>query len=108
MPSRLLIPQRPALIKPPRTARLDTGHPLAKGLISFFLLQEGAGKTVYDLVTRGRTSTLAANASWKTTPYGLAVKPGGSAADKNTFSSNPTTSGIPFTVEIMLQHTGSD
>jgi hypothetical protein len=107
MPSVLVAP-RHRWIKPGGDLILDRTHPLAYGLISAFLLHEGSGVTVRDLAKPSRTSTLAAGASWTKTPYGLAVVPSSTAAQKNTFSDNPTTKGAPFTVEVMLKHTGSD
>lgn len=70
---------------------LDRSHPLAKGLVAAFPLNEGAGKTVHDLAAPGRTGTLAAGASWVTTPIGVAVHPSQVLNEFNSFSSNIVT-----------------
>jgi hypothetical protein len=104
----LLAPTRNRWIKPSGELVVDRTHPLAYGLLSAFLLTEATSTIVGDLAKPSRTSILAAGASWTQTPYGMAVVPSATAAQKNTFSDNPTSSGAPFALEMMIKHTASD
>jgi len=45
-------------MKPPPSARLITGHPLAKGLVGCWLMNEGGGEKVFDLSGNGNTGSL--------------------------------------------------
>lgn len=50
--------------KPPRGARLNRSHPLARGLVGFWLLNEGTGAKIFDLSGNGNDGTLQGNISW--------------------------------------------
>ena len=42
-------------VKPPRGARLDPGHPLSRGVVGYWLFNEGVGGRVNDLSGNGNT-----------------------------------------------------
>jgi hypothetical protein len=47
------------MTKPPLGAKINFAHPLAKGIVGCWLLNEGMGDKVYDLSGNGNTGTLA-------------------------------------------------
>src|SRR4029077_4982837 len=56
----------------PLGTQINWGHSLAKGLVSCFLLNEGAGKTCTDLASGGiGTIQHSTTDTWRTTPYGV-------------------------------------
>ena len=61
-------------IKPVLGSQLEFGHPLATGLVGYWLLNEGSGNTVQDLSGNSRTGTLSGTApSWKSGKFGHVV-----------------------------------
>lgn len=60
-------------MKPPISARLNTGHPLADKLIACYLFNEGSGLTAFDSSGRGHNGTLTGGATWTMGKYGPAV-----------------------------------
>ncbi len=44
--------------------RIDRGHPLAQGLVACYLLNEGGGRTAYDLASEGISIPFVGSASW--------------------------------------------
>jgi hypothetical protein len=105
MPQRLYVPQKPAQWKPPVGSKVDPTHPLAKGLILAFLLNEGAGKTIYNAVVEApaRVGTLTSSLTWGVERYGEVVKFPGTASQDITYPS--FTFGTNFTLELMLHPT---
>jgi len=108
--SRLIVPPRAQpLWKPPqRQLALDTSHPSARSLVSFFLFNEGAGRIAYDLAAT-RTATLDAAATWS---MGLAgpsprVNGGNTSTQLGTFSTSIVTTGSSWSVELMFLHSAS-
>ena len=62
------------ILKPPKGAMLNRGHPLARGLVGCWLMNEGGGNIVNDLSGNGNTGTLIGTApSWIGGKYGPAV-----------------------------------
>lgn len=59
--------------KPVMGARIDWRHPLTRGLVSCFLLNEAGGSKLTDLVASGNVCTLESTTSWVTTPYGPTI-----------------------------------
>ncbi len=57
-------------MKPPVSARLAPGHPLARGLVGFWILSEGSGGKVFDLSGNNNTGTLYDNVTWKPGKFG--------------------------------------
>ena len=51
-------------LKPPLGVRLNTSHPLARGLVGCLLMNEGGGNKAFDLSGNGKHGTLTATASW--------------------------------------------
>jgi len=58
------------LLKPPRGIRVNKTHPLAKGLIGCWLMNEGTGGKVYDLSGNGNHGTLEGDTHWVPGRYG--------------------------------------
>jgi hypothetical protein len=54
-------------------ATIDRKHPLSQGLLGWWLFNEGAGNTVYDLSGHGNTGTLVNSPVWRPGRYGMAV-----------------------------------
>ena len=48
------------ILKPPKGAMLNRGHPYARGLVGLWLMNEGGGNTVADLSGNGNTGSLVA------------------------------------------------
>jgi len=62
------------ILKPPKGRLLKlSGHPLAKGLVGYWLMNEGSGNIVNDLSGNGNSGTLVANASWVPGKFGPAI-----------------------------------
>lgn len=61
------------LNRPPIGAQVNFGHPLAKGLIGCWLLNEGAGSTTGDLVSHGLATIQAASTPWRTSQLGTTL-----------------------------------
>lgn len=61
------------LLKPIRGAQLNKSHPLARGLVGCWLLNEGSGKIVNDLSGNGNTGTFVNDVSWSSGKCGSAV-----------------------------------
>jgi len=70
-------PQKP---KPMLGELIDHSHPLAHGLVGCWLMNEGAGGTVYDVSGNGNHGTLKNGAAWSSGLYGPAVEFDGSDA----------------------------
>jgi len=61
-------------LKPTRGIRLNKSHPLARGLVSCWLFNEGSGNKVFDLSRNGNIGTFAGTApSWTSGKFGSAV-----------------------------------
>src|SRR5690242_19988894 len=77
MPTILRKSSWPLVSKPPLGCSIDTGHPLARGLVSCVPLNEGAGMKVYDHAQRRFLDTGALSfpsSGWAMTPAGVGVK----------------------------------
>ena len=62
------------VLKPVRGIRLNKSHPLARGLVGYWLLNEGSGNKVFDLSGNGNIGTFAGTApSWTSGKFGSAV-----------------------------------
>jgi hypothetical protein len=72
--------------KPPLGSQINFGHPLAKGLIGYWLMNEGSGSIVKDYSAYGRDGIFnqAAYPGWVTGPMGQQLKFTASA-DKNRY-----------------------
>lgn len=51
-------------MKPPTSARLQNGHPLADKLVACYLLNEGSGIKAFDSSGRGKIVTIKGNVDW--------------------------------------------
>lgn len=59
--------------KPPRGSELDRSHPLAKGLVGYWSMQEGAGEFVNDISGFGNKGTLTNGPTWQPGKFGSAL-----------------------------------
>jgi len=64
---------RKRLIKPRLGARINKGHPLAKGLVGYWLMNEGTGNTVQDLSLNNNIGTLVSDVIWQPGKFGPAL-----------------------------------
>lgn len=62
-----------SFLKPTRGIQLDKSHPLVRGLVLFWVFNEGSGKRVFDLSGHGHTGTLV-GMPWISCKYGSAVQ----------------------------------
>jgi len=58
------------LVKPTRGAVLDRSHPLARGIVGYWLFNEGAGGKVYDLSGNSNYGTLYGDTAWAAGKFG--------------------------------------
>lgn len=65
-------------MKPPVSARLAPGHPLARGLAGFWLLSEGSGGKLFDLSGNNNAGTLYNDVTWKPGKFGSCLDFAGS------------------------------
>lgn len=76
-------------IKPPVGAQQDYGHPIARGLISHWLLGDGAGPWTADLLApRESASNMDTGASWTSGKFGKAVALNGTSSTGVYFRRN--------------------
>ncbi len=91
------------VLKPVRGIRLNKSHPLARGLVGYWLLNEGSGNKVGDLSGNGNTGTFTGTApSWSAGKFGSAVLLPGTDEhiDLNKNFGFGATTGSPFTLLI--------
>ena len=56
--------------KPPKGTQLDRANSRARGLVGYWLMNEGGGNTVYDISGNGNHGTLNGDTSWTAGKYG--------------------------------------
>jgi len=64
------------ILKPPRGTQLNLTHPLSRGLVGCWLMNEGCGGTIFDSSRNGNTGTLAtgtAAPTWVPGPRGTCL-----------------------------------
>jgi len=61
------------VLKPIRGIRLNKSHPLARGLVGYWLLNEGSGNKVFDLSGDGNAGTLVADTHFVPGKFGPAL-----------------------------------
>jgi hypothetical protein len=86
----LLRPQRWGAQKPPAGATVLAGHPLAAGLIGYWSLAQGAGRTLRNAAPAAGpgVTTLVGSIDWRVGPQGPGLAfPGGST---NNYVTTPT------------------
>lgn len=65
---------RVSSITPPITGKLNTNHPLARGLVGHWTLNEGGGQLAFDAATGGiNNGSLQNGSAWKQTARGNAI-----------------------------------
>ncbi len=65
------------LLKPTRGLRLNKSHTLTRGLVGYWLMNEGTGIKVFDLSGNRNTGSIAYDFSWSVGKFGSALKGGG-------------------------------
>lgn len=65
------------LLKPTRGLRLNKSHTLTRGLVGYWLMNEGAGIKVFDLSGNRNTGGIYNDFSWGAGKFGLALESGG-------------------------------
>jgi len=83
------------LVKPPLGVQLIPGHPMNRGLVGWWLMNEGAGRKIYDLSGNGNRGTLVGNTHWVSGQYGSCLSFDG---DGDYVSLGTPISGYPFTL----------
>lgn len=61
------------MMKPPMGSQIDFSHPLARGLVGCWLMNEGSGNKIYDLSSNGNDGTLKNGPVWKPGRDGVAL-----------------------------------
>jgi len=61
------------ILKPRQFRKPNLSHPLARGLVGYWLMNEGAGNKVFDLSGNGNTGSLVADTHFVPGKFGLAL-----------------------------------
>jgi hypothetical protein len=89
-----------SVLKPVRGIRLNKSHPLARGLVGYWLFNEGSGNKVFDLSGNGNTGTIT-NAPWGGAKYGSGLIFSGD--DYITITDKAQLTNTTFTFSIVLK-----
>jgi hypothetical protein len=81
------------LLKPARAIQLNKSHPLSRGLVGCWLLNEGTGEKIFDLSGYGNQGLLQGDTSWETGKFGFGLKFEG-YADYADVGNNASLQGI--------------
>lgn len=76
----LVLSKQDILRKPPLGTQINSGHPLAKGLVGAWLMNEGGGGKVYDITGNNNTGTLSA-VTWPAGNVGVSTGYNGSSSN---------------------------
>lgn len=71
-------------MKPPASARPAVGHPLAKGLVGCWLVNEGSGSRAFDVSSYGNIAVFQGSAGWRLSRLGCAMDSQGSNNNAST------------------------
>lgn len=66
------------ILKPPKGAMVNRGHPYARGLVGCWLMNEGGGDVVADLSGNGNTGTIT-GLTWQAGKFGSALNSDGTS-----------------------------
>ncbi|MFB0523909.1 MAG: hypothetical protein ACETVZ_00085, partial [Phycisphaerae bacterium] len=58
------------ILKPIRAIQLNKSHPFARGLIGYWIMNEGGGSKVFDLSGNDNTGTFVGNTAWAAGKFG--------------------------------------
>lgn len=89
--------------KPMLGQQIDWSNSISEGLVGYWLMNEGAGGTVYDLSGNGNHGTLEGNTSWKAGKYGSCLDFDGDG-DYVSFS-EAILLGTPITISVWVNVT---
>lgn len=85
--------------KPFRSMHINKVHPLARGLVGCWVMNEGTGDAVFDLSGNSNDGVLTNNARWVTTENGIGTEfPTDNGSDRinvEAITSNDPLSGVP-------------
>lgn len=76
----IILRHPPGLVKPPLGAQINTGHPLAKGLIGCWLMNGGGGNKTYDISGNNNNGTLTST-TWDSGQFGATLGFNGSSSN---------------------------
>ncbi len=62
------------MTKPPKGAKINFSHPLARKLTAYWLFNEGLGNKIYDLSGNNNTGTFVNTPTWKPGKFGSAIE----------------------------------
>lgn len=98
--------------KPPLGSQINWAHPLSKGLVACYLMNEGSGNKIYDLSGNNNTGTLINGPVWEPGRTGQALKFDGvddyiNVPDNDSFSFTNGTNDLPFSVSLWERRTSS-
>jgi len=99
------------VLKPVRGIRLNKSHPLARGLVGYWLFNEGSGNKVFDLSGNGHGGTLNGNLSWTSGNFASAIQGTGTDGDYisgGDYSLLDFGSSIDFSVGAWIKTTSSN
>jgi len=86
--------------KPPIGSQIDWGHPLSKGLVGCWLMNEGSGVKIYDLCKNATGIFDTGAITWKPSLKGIGVNFGNSSTANINLGNNPIFSVPNFTFSI--------
>ncbi len=93
------------LLKPPRGIQPHRSHPLARGLVGCWLLNEATGNKVFDLSGHGNAGTSSGNTCWKSGRFGPALRFDGSGDYVDCGSNNSLNfTSDNFTISFWVNH----
>jgi len=97
------------VLKPIRGIRINKSHPLARGLVGYWLLNEGTGSKVFDLSGNGNTGTLQGDTHFTSGRFGSALQFDGDGDNVNfgnaIFSTGGEISTEDFTIVLSVNTT---
>ena len=85
-------------MKPFRSAHLNHTHPLARGLVGCWLLNEGAGKIVWDYSGNNNSGSLLGDAAFAAGRFGFCIKFDGNGDYVNLGNRATLQVAVPFTI----------
>lgn len=89
-------------MKPGRGALINPAHPLARGLVGLWLLNEGTGNLVADLC-RANNGSFAVTPPWGVGPRGAVLNPTGSAGQEAVVPHTLVLNVYPLTISVWFQ-----
>ncbi len=95
------------LLKPIRGTQLNRSHPLTRGLVGYWLMNEGAGVNLFDLSGNGNTGKIYSGLSWGAGKFGPALEGGGVNGYVDCGSSNVLNINDKLSISLWLNLKGN-